>query len=188
MKPSNTFTGFLLFSLIATSAFTKPHIDIVGNVYCCSGESQLPIGNITVELKDIPFERTRTKTSNGYYRIRGPFERLYNHNVTVVFRIGKRILHEETAFILPDSRLRKRNGSLVYKMDDVRLDMECAILKKMVFDNIRNKDVESEESKGYEALTSPASFLRYLFLHIGTPFGEPPGPTITRIEESDLPI
>src|SRR5262245_27991789 len=87
------------FELLTTVlAHASPQVDLVGNVFCRDETSYLPASGVVVELPDIG-ARTRSRHGNGYYRVRGPFGRMYDHNVTLVLKLGSRVVWRDTVFL-----------------------------------------------------------------------------------------
>lgn len=182
------FVGVYL-SLSINTASGAPQIDFVGNVYCIVGHSIQPAGNITVELLHIPSEAAATKTTNGYYRKPAPFDMVYDHNVTLIYKVGNKVLHTEPVFVSKGYRLKRRGYSLIYKMDKVVINKSCDELDFDYAKYLARKQDEPEVINGYDGAFSFVELIRYIFVTLGAGFAGSPGEsTINRVEKSTLSI
>ena len=197
-------------SIGSNGAYGAPQIDFVGNIYCHDGVGLEPAGNITIELENIPSEEAASKSTNGYYRKSAPYGSVYYHNVTLIYKIGNRILHIERVFVSKD-RIKRRANSLIYKLDKVILDNQCDELKSEFHENfIRKHDKKTvngaegaassieQTVNGAERVALIIEVIKYMWALASVGYGAPGDPaepttsstitTITRVENSALPL
>ncbi len=191
-----TMSAICIFLIISSDgANGSPQIDFVGNIYCNDGVGELPLKDITIELDHIASEKAISSQGSGYYRKRAPFGLVYDHNVTLLYKIGDRIVDQQSVFVSKGNRLRKRNNSLIYKMDKMVFYGTCDQLKLEIKESITNgqsKDPKKKNANGVEAATPLMEVTRYLLMlsssSFGVPHGAPLGSTVTKVKHRVIPL